>query len=255
MLFTSLEYHLVVNYPLLALSFYFPLLLPLAIVSVGLSLGVCALAAAQAELPRDRARFWSRPLIACLFFLQPLVRGWARYRTRLHLRSTSSPNLEPTLFARQGETPEQLCFWSRNGVDRFTFLKTVLRNFGRQNVPTLLDSGWDRHDVQIIRSPWTHCNLLTASEYLEEGKIFLRCRLRATWSGLAIIVFVLLVGIELAVINHFARADPWIWMTLPSLPFLVWFFEAECRQQSAQVAELVREAGSELKLEALEKLS
>ena len=250
MFFTSLEYHLVVTFPLLALSIYFPLMLPLAFASMALSLGVCSLAAAQADFPPNKTRLWSRPLVAWLFFLQPIVRGWARYRTRLHLRSASFPGfLEVTPFARQAEATQQLCFWSRNGVDRYAFLKTIFHGLARQNVQVTPDSGWDRYDVEIIASPWADSSLTTASEYLEEGRIFLRCRLRVKWSILAITLFALLSGIEFLLINHFAKIQPWSGVMLPSLPVVAWFFEDECRHQSAMMANVIRSAVSELKLE------
>ena len=69
MLCTSLEYHVLVNLPLLALSVPFRWLLPLALASVAFSLGVCVVAGAQADLPRNKRRFWSRPMVALLFFL------------------------------------------------------------------------------------------------------------------------------------------------------------------------------------------
>ena len=253
MLCTSLEYHLVVNFPLLALAVYFPLVLPLSFASMALSLTVPVLAAVQAEFSPGKTRFWSRALVAWLFFLQPLVRGWARYRTRLHLRSGSFPVVhDPAPFPRRSEVPEQLCFWSRNGVDRYAFLKTILRNFARQNVQTTPDSGWDQHDVEIVRSPWTHSSLTTASEYLAEGKIFLRCRLRAKWSVVAIIVFALLLGIEFLLIKHLVQLQPWLWMILPTLPLLACFFADECRHQSFIMAGTVRSAAVELKLESFQ---
>jgi glycosyltransferase involved in cell wall biosynthesis len=251
MLFTSIEYHLGVNFPLMILSSYFPIFLPLAVVSIALSLAVCILAAAQAELPPTKTRIWSRPLVACLFFLQPLVRGWSRYRTRLHLRSESSGQIQPKQLSRYAAVPVQLCFWSCKGVDRYAFLKTIVRKFTQQNLLTTPDSGWDPHDLEMVRSPWTHSSLTTASEYLEEGRIFLRCRLAAKWSVLSIVAFSILLVIELLLISDFAESEPWLWMMLPLLPLLAWFFEDECHHQTATMANLVQDAASELNLEAV----
>ena len=93
MLCTSLGYHLCVSLPLLALAFQLDSFIPLAIVSFGISVGACALAAVQAKLPRQKRRFWSRPLVALLFFLQPIVRSWARFKWRLSLLATAKPVL------------------------------------------------------------------------------------------------------------------------------------------------------------------
>src|ERR1017187_4229433 len=88
MVCTTLEYHVLVALPLWVMSVTFHLLLPMAIASLLISLGVCVAASAQAVLPRNRRRWWSRPLVGMLFFLQPIVRGWARYQGRLMLRPT-----------------------------------------------------------------------------------------------------------------------------------------------------------------------
>src|SRR6185503_7264413 len=88
MLLTSFEFHVLITLPLLALSAPFHFLFPLALASLVISLAVCVAAACQAELPKDRRRVWSRPLVALLFFLQPIARGWARYQGRRGLRPT-----------------------------------------------------------------------------------------------------------------------------------------------------------------------
>src|SRR5439155_4875891 len=95
MLFTSIEYHVLITIPLLVLSPSFPDLFRLAVASLIMSTTVCMGAAAQADLPKKQRRPWSRALIALLFLLQPIVRGWARYRWRLHVRSRPKKDFGP----------------------------------------------------------------------------------------------------------------------------------------------------------------
>src|SRR5438876_99961 len=64
MLCTTLEYHILVTLPLWVLSVPFHHLLPLAITSLLLSIGVCAAAGAQAAIPKAKRHWWSRPLVA-----------------------------------------------------------------------------------------------------------------------------------------------------------------------------------------------
>ena len=85
MLCTTLEYHILVSLPLWVLSATFHYLFPLAVTSLLISLGVCVAAAWQASLPRQKTRWWSRPLVAMLFHLQPIVRGWAALPGTAHL--------------------------------------------------------------------------------------------------------------------------------------------------------------------------
>src|SRR4030095_11646294 len=89
MLCTSLAFHAFVTLPLLLVSVFAPFLLPVGLTSLTISVGVCLLAAAQARLPQNKQRFWSRPLVALLFALQPIVRGWQPVKPRLEVRATS----------------------------------------------------------------------------------------------------------------------------------------------------------------------
>src|SRR5688572_11360092 len=70
MLFTALEYHVLATLPLWILSAAFPYLLLLAVTSLLASAGICVAAGVQASLPKGKRRWWSRPLVALLFFLQ-----------------------------------------------------------------------------------------------------------------------------------------------------------------------------------------
>ena len=63
----SLEFHALVNLPLLVLSVPFHFFFPLAAAGLAVSCGVCVAAAARARLPRHQCRWWSRPLVALLF--------------------------------------------------------------------------------------------------------------------------------------------------------------------------------------------
>ena len=169
----------------------------------------------------------------------------------MHLRATpdSAATAQATRFSRQAQAPEQLCFWSPNGVDRYALLKSILNSFAQQNVHTTLDSGWDNHDVEIVGSRWALSSLTTASEYLSERRIFLRCRLKAKWSAPATILFALLFGIELLLISHFVEVQPWVWVILLTLPLLAWFFEEECRDSRLLTASLVSQAAAQLGLQ------
>src|SRR6266478_3160037 len=115
MLCTNLEYHLTVTLPLWILSITFHHLLPLAITSLLISVGVCAAAGAQAALPKNKTRWWSRPLVALLFFMQPIVRGWARYQGRLNLRPTplAAQQTLDSIALRQSKLPlNEVQYWS-----------------------------------------------------------------------------------------------------------------------------------------------
>ncbi len=232
MLCTSLEYHVVVNLPLLVLSVPFGYLLPLAIASFALSLAICVAAAWQARLPRNKIRFWSRPLVALLFFLQPIVRGWARYRGRIALGPTpraAYENLDYVHLKNTGEKLETAEYWSEKWVERIAFVQSVIQALERDGWLYKTDAGWSDFDVEIFASRWGHLYLTTVVEPHGYQKILLRCRMRTTWSLLAKLSFWGMAGLELLIIGVFRSNFPWLWLLLLTLPLFAWFIDSDRR--------------------------
>jgi glycosyltransferase involved in cell wall biosynthesis len=251
MLCTSLPFHLLVNLPLLVLAVYSPLLVVPAAATILASMGICLAAAIQAELPPNKTRWWSRPLVAVLFFLQPLVRGWTCYTTRLNLRLTQSspPEGAPKRWPPAAQPPGQLCFSNEQGIDRFAFLRGLLAHLNANGLQARLDSGWADHDLEFVGNRWVTQKLTTANEFLSGKRIFLRCRIRTSWSVFARLLFLLScagVGLLLA---SFHRVEPWSWFSLLLLPLLLWFLDDEKRSEGLLVGSLVEKVAEELRLQ------
>lgn len=252
MLCTSLEYHAVVTLPLFVLAVPFPFLLPVAITSLLLSVGVCVAAAAQADLPGDRRAWWSRPLVALLFFLQPIVRGWARYQGRLSQESmptAARARLDSLSPSATGKTAvQELHYWSEGGHDRLRFLGSIIAALEEQGWPIKVDAGWSDHDVEVFGNRWSRLQLVTAAEHYSSGRTMYCCRLRTAWSLLAKVTFVTVLGLELLVIGTLASIHPWIWMLLLTLPMLAWFIEQQKHDVQALIAVFLDEVARNLKL-------
>lgn len=239
MLATSLGYHACVNLPLLLVSVYVDWFWPLTLASVSLSLGLCALAAVQAHVPRGQRRFWTRPLIGLLFFLQPVVRGWARLAVKLNLRSLAgveSPSLVPhrERTIEKESWREELAYWTKEGPDRIGFLQRLIEAAKQQSWPTRLDSGWGAFDLEMGAGQWSRLRLSTVTEELDQGKRVIKCRCRAVWSARAWFLFLALgLGVA-ALVGWWAESAPWIWTALIALPLAVWFLDEEglCGKQS-----------------------
>jgi len=77
--FTTLEFYVSVVLPVTLLSFWFPPLILLAAAGLLFSVGICVVAGLRAEIPSTKHRWWSRPLVMLLFFLQPIVRRLANW--------------------------------------------------------------------------------------------------------------------------------------------------------------------------------
>jgi O-antigen biosynthesis protein len=230
MLVTTLEYHVLVVLPLVVLSVVFPMLTPMLVTGVLVPLAVCATAAAQADLPVRRKTFWSRPLVALLFFLQPIVRGWARYRGRFSVQRRPLAEYESldSLSRQARRLPfDELQYWDEKDVDRIRFLQTIMERLDRRDWPHKVDLGWNNYDLEVYGSRWSHLQLITATEVFGVHKHMIRCRLRTVWTLFAKTMLWGLTGLELLVIGFLWPFFPWLWAMLMSLPLLAWWLHRQ----------------------------
>ena len=251
MFFTSLEYHVLVTIPLLILSVVFHFLAPLAIASLACPVALCIAAAAQADLPRKSRRFWSRPLVALLFFLQPIVRGWARYQGRLTLRPTpleAYESLDSLALKKFRGSFEKADYWAQNGVSRLDFLRRTLDLLDRRGWQNKSDIGWSNFDIEIFGSRWTRLYLTTAAEDHGQGRQLIRCRLRAAWTLLSQIVFFGLLGAELLLLSFLGQQRYWIWSLFLALPLFVWRLKKNQRDMQRLMIVFLDQVAKELEL-------
>jgi O-antigen biosynthesis protein len=227
MLCTTLEYHLLITLPLWVLSLTFPLFWPLAITSFAISLGVCAAAGAQAQIPKAKRHQWSRPLVALLFFLQPIVRGWARYQGRLIPRAIPAAATQESLDSialRQGnQSLVELQYWAIERIDRFNLAVDIQQQLEREGWPNKADIGWSDYDIEIYGNRWSHLQLTTVAEEHPPGKQLIRCRLKALWSLQAKVAFWILCALLLLVPGFLeGNLDWWVWPLL-ALPLVLFY--------------------------------
>jgi GT2 family glycosyltransferase len=249
----SLEYHVLVTLPLWVVSVVVPYFLPVAVVSALASAGVCVAAAAQAALPRDKERWWSRPLVALLFLLQPLVRGWARYRGRLALGRPARLGPQASLDSialRDGKQPlDEARYRSGNHVDRLAVVADIARRLDQQGWPNRSDTVWNDYDVEIYDTRWSRLQLTTAREEHPLEREVVRFRLRARWSLRAKAAFWALCGIELWILGFLGPGRPWLWGVLLAPPLFIWFLRRENRNLQSVVRIFLDEVAKENGLE------
>ncbi|MBM3837977.1 MAG: glycosyltransferase [Verrucomicrobia bacterium] len=256
MLLTSLEYHVLLTLPLLVLSALFDPILPLALTSLLLSLAVCGTAAAQAELAASKRRFWSRPLVALLFFLQPIVRGWSRYKGRLTAPRTRLADYETldSLSLRDAKQSfTEAAYWNERNLGRFELLAAIMERLDRRGWPNKADTGWSNFDLEVLGSRWCHLQLLTAAEELGHGKRLIRCRLKTRWTLLAKAAFWSLVGIEVLVIGSIGPIFPWVWLLLLTLPLVGWWLDTVQKDFRRLVAVFLDETAKDVGLVKIER--
>jgi hypothetical protein len=251
MVCTSLEYHVLVTLPLWILSVTFHQLLPLAIASLLISIAVCNAAGFQAALPTKKICRWSRPLVAMLFFLQPIVRGLARYQGRLNLRRiplAAQQSLDSLALRHSQLSLSHVQYWAEPPIDRLVFVTAMLRRLDHQGWPYKSDVGWSEYDVEVYGSRWCNLQITTVSEDHAIGKQMLRCRLRAKWSLQSKVVFWALCGFEFLVLGFVGAKMPWLWLVLLTLPMLGLFLRHEQRNLQSMLAVFLDELAKEWRL-------
>lgn len=148
---------------------------------------VAFLVAGQAQPPARQRRFWSRFLIAAMHVAQPVVRGWARYRTRFE--TIRIPEAIHTLRRawkkRAGHLlgHPQLDLWSEERVSRDKLLESLLRLTAQRRWFVHVDPGWESHDVRFYGDRWCQTDLVSVTEDHGGGRRLTRVRLltRATF--------------------------------------------------------------------------
>lgn len=238
MLPTTLEYHVLISLPLWVLSAAFPALLPFAGASLLISVAFCAAAGAQAVLPKNKRRWWSRPLVSLLFFLQPIVRGWERHQSRLALRLARAEGRESldSIALRDSEASlDEVRYWAETRVERVDFVARTLRELELQAWPHRSDIGWSEFDVEIFGNRWSSVQLTTAAEDHPRGRQLIRCRLRGRWSMQAQAALWLLVALEIIGAGYFGG---WIWLLAVAgltVPLFIYFLARQTRKLQSQL--------------------
>jgi GT2 family glycosyltransferase len=204
----TLEWHAAAAVLALAALFWPPAWFGVAAMLV-LALAVAGLQAAQACLAPQHRGFRARCLITLLTYLQPLVRSWWRYRTRLF--GYRPPRGDPALDGGGGRRLPlsgrcAAAYWSEEGHERTELLGLVIAYLNERGWGKTIDSGWSDWDVEIHCHPWTIVRVSTAQEDHGGGKRLLRVRYRLRPSGTTKAAAALAVLTTLAVLHW----QPWL---------------------------------------------
>lgn len=244
-IFTSLEWHVLFTLNLLLLAAFFPPLWPMPALTILVSVASVVAAAAQVKMLPWHRRAASRPLVAALYLLQPIVRGWPRYASRL-----GRPQTPGTARATVGALADNftgatstttVSYWNDRGIERFAYLSKLLETLDRDRWQARQDSGWDEYDVTIYGDRFSKVEVKTVSENHGGNKRLLRCHLRAGWTLLAKITFwvvAIFLGLTARTIWAIMLPPPvvpqWALWALPLAPAALVFLCAAFLHQRAR---------------------
>jgi hypothetical protein len=166
MLPSTLEWHLVAAL-LVPAAIFWPLTWIVIAAMFACSFMVAGLLAAQARLAPKHHGFASRLIIMGLCYVQPLVRSWVRYRTRLF--AYRAPEIDPSFPKRHGDplplTGSRIVdYWTEEGYERTELLALVIAYLNEHGWGKTIDSGWEAWDLEIYCHPWSVVQISTAQE-------------------------------------------------------------------------------------------
>lgn len=238
----SLEYHVLLVVPLFVLAFSFTWLWPFVAVAVLTPPLLACVAAGRAILPAGRTRWWSRPFLALLFYLQPLVRGMARHHARLSLPAAaraSETSLEAEASLYSAAPAGERAYWSNTWRDRQEWIHRIVKTLEEHGWPCRADTGWSDFDLEVHGTRWARLELVTVAELTAEAPQTLRCRLRRRWTLSAGLAFWGLLGLEALLFGIFDVNWKGLWIPPVTLGALAWFLRREGRALQCRLGVLL----------------
>lgn len=151
----------------------------LAAIMIALSLLVAAILARQAKLAPQYDSVRSRFLVAVLCYVQPLIRSWWRYRTRLfppaafRLHTQRTERTAVSLWGIGG-----ISYWDEAWRERVEFLAQAAERLREKGWSVVVENGWTDSDIVVSGHPWTAVRLVSAQEDHGSGRRLFRLRYR-----------------------------------------------------------------------------
>ena len=166
MLPTTFEWHLAAGATAIA-GFAWPVLWVVALAMILLSVMVSGLQAYQASVAKQHDGLMSRLVVFAFSYLQPLVRSFRRYRTRLFYfhPAASAPWLTKTTSLQFPISGRQTtAYWSETGRDRLEMLDRAVSFLSQHHWGRIVDSGWTDWDLRVYCHPLTYLQVRTTQE-------------------------------------------------------------------------------------------
>ena len=217
---STLEWHAYACVVLLLGIFWWPCLLAAAGM-FALSLLVAVMQAAQAVVPTQYDGWSSRVLVAALCYAQPLVRTWARFRTR-YLLPVPHPLAIGGRMPGRSRAPRQVAYWGAGCPERTELLRRVIAQLEERLYGKKIDSGWSDCDLEVFADPGVTVRICTAQEELGGGERMLRLRYLLRVTSFARVVFgtAAVVATALFSVNGWAALS--LWGSLLVIMLIAW---------------------------------
>lgn len=144
----------------------------------------------HAPIEKCHVSFTARMLVAYLAFTGPMVRTITRYKTLAKAQRAMGADA----IVRQRPTIQwlkrtvRLAYWNESWTPRDVLLDRVSKLFAKMGHPSIIDAGWNDHDLEVRPSPFTRIELKTADEEHGGNKLKNNVEARVRMSTLSRIV-------------------------------------------------------------------
>ncbi|MEP6603809.1 MAG: glycosyltransferase [Spartobacteria bacterium] len=194
----------------------------------------------------------ARLLVMLLAFMQPLVRGFARYFTWLQFKRTPRSVIRiheqlPPEFVRSSR---RRTYWSDGGKDRHHLLGQIFQLLEEEGWRYSTDTGWNEWDIQIYGNFWWSLVAQTVTEYHGGPKCLTRLRLRYRFVTTTVIFN--LVVLSLLIYHQLNISHVDLRVVIPYALFLG-FLATRARALKRRVGELVDLAAHRAGLQRISK--
>jgi hypothetical protein len=158
----------------------------------------------------------ARLLVGLLAFLQPVVRGWARYFTWLKFKRTPASVIAKPEPGIGGEAhsggASRLDFWNETGQGRELLLTETLKLLENEGWRYSTDTGWKTWDVLVYGNLWWSVKVATVTEYHGGPKCLTRARLGLMMVPTTFLVNAILLTALLYRQIFWHANDFWLWI-------------------------------------------
>ncbi|ACD83456.1 Glycosyltransferase [Methylacidiphilum infernorum V4] len=197
--------------------------------------------------------FLSKFLLFFLVLLQPVARGYKRYKTWLFSRKLplSIPRgMGPAdILKSLVQKPALLSFWSKTGQDRLFLLGAISRKLIKTASLYALDSGWDSWDIHVYAGPFWDCQLLTLTEIYPKNERVIKIKIRFKRTFLnKISLFLLILSLYLLFLGFGQNS---LLLTLPLSLLLLSFLSIQKTIIGIKLKEWIKQTAQEVGLEPI----
>jgi O-antigen biosynthesis protein len=200
------------------------------------------------DVPVTRHRRLAQLLVGVLHYIQPIARGWARFKRvwQQQPRATRWPGFFQRFRWGTWRRRVILSYWSEEGIEKDAILQSLIQQLREGGYPTLHDSGWKPWDLAIDEHLWSRIPIEVVVE--NHGGTKRLARFRVSWH-LAPVAKAILCTCGVFLVLGILESKPWL-VGLAAVAALAGFSWVTLKSGSAiqEMGQMIRDVAATLKL-------